>query len=56
VLAACAEAEERPRVTVLAVREMPHSGKPDEVMAAASIDAEHIARAARADRRPAVRA
>ena len=31
----------------LAVREMPGSGKPDELLAAAGIDAEHIAQAAR---------
>jgi transketolase len=47
VLAALAESEERPRVQVLAVREMPHSGKPAELLAAAGIDAEHIANAAR---------
>ena len=47
VLAAFAESEDRPRVTMLAVREMPTSGKPDELLAAAGIDAEHIAAAAR---------
>jgi transketolase len=47
VLAAFADAEERPRVTVLAVSGMPHSGKPAELLAAAGIDAEHIAQAAR---------
>ena len=47
VLAALAEADERPRVLPLAVREMPHSGKPAELLAAAGIDAEHIAHAAR---------
>jgi transketolase len=47
VLAALADAEERPRVVHLAVREMPHSGKPAELLAAAGIDAEHIAQAAR---------
>ena len=31
----------------LAVREMPTSGKPEELLAAAGIDAEHIAAAAR---------
>jgi transketolase len=46
VLAALAESEERPRVVQLAVREMPHSGKPAELLAAAGIDAEHIAEAA----------
>jgi transketolase len=47
VLSALAEAEERPRLFQLAVREMPHSGKPAELLAAAGIDAEHIADAAR---------
>jgi transketolase len=47
VLAAVADAEERPPVSVLAVRELPHSGKPAELLAAAGIDAEAIASAAR---------
>ena len=47
VLSALAESEERPRVVQLAVREMPHSGKPAELLAAAGIDADHIAEAAR---------
>src|SRR3954463_1545210 len=47
VLAAVAEADERPRVVRLAVREMPHSGNPAELLAAAGIDAAHIADAAR---------
>jgi transketolase len=47
VLAALADAEERPPVSLLAVREMPHSGKPAELLAAAGIDADHIAAAAR---------
>ena len=47
VLSALAQSEERPRVVRLAVREMPHSGKPAELLAAAGIDAEHIADAAR---------
>jgi transketolase len=47
VLAALADAEERPRVKVLAVNGMPHSGKPAELLAAAGIDADHIAQAAR---------
>jgi transketolase len=47
VLDALAEAESRPPVVKLAVREMPHSGKPAELLAAAGIDAEHIADAAR---------
>jgi transketolase len=34
-------------VVVLAVRDMPASGKPEELLAAAGIDAEHIADAAR---------
>ena len=47
VLAALADAEDRPRVVRLAVHEMPHSGKPAELLSAAGIDAEHIADAAR---------
>ena len=47
VLSAFADADERPRVIQLAVREMPSSGKPAELLAAAGIDAEHIAEAAR---------
>jgi transketolase len=47
VLAALADVEDRPRVLVLAVEGMPGSGKPDELLAAAGIDAEHIAEAAR---------
>ena len=47
VLSAFADAEERPRVTSLAVRELPGSGTPAELLAAAGIDAEHIAEAAR---------
>jgi transketolase len=47
VLSAFADVEERPAVTILAVREMPTSGKPAELLAAAGIDAEHIAKAAR---------
>ena len=47
VLSAFAEAEERPRVAHLAVRDLPASGKPAELLAAAGIDAEHIADAAR---------
>jgi transketolase len=39
--------EDAPRLIHLAVREMPGSGKPDELLAAAGIDAEHIASAAR---------
>ncbi|HEV3478872.1 MAG TPA: transketolase [Gaiellaceae bacterium] len=48
VLAAVADAEERPPVSVLAVRELPHSGKPAELLAAAGIDSNAIAAAARA--------
>jgi transketolase len=48
VLAALADAEERPQVSILAVRELPHSGKPAELLAAAGIDADAIAAAARA--------
>ncbi len=47
VLSAFADAEERPQVSLLAVRIMPSSGKPEELLAAAGIDAEHIAEAAR---------
>ena len=47
VLDALADVEERPRVVKLAVRELPHSGKPAELLAAAGIDAAHIAEAAR---------
>jgi transketolase len=47
VLAALADLEERPPVTVLAVRELPHSGKPAELLAAARIDAAAITSAVR---------
>jgi transketolase len=47
VLAAVADLDEPPRVVKLAVRSLPGSGKPDEQLAAAGIDAEHIAEAAR---------
>ena len=47
VLSAFADADERPRVIQLAVREMPTSGTPAELLAAAGIDAAHIAAAAR---------
>jgi len=46
VLSAFADADDRPRVVQLAVHEMPTSGKPEELLAAAGIDAEHIAAAA----------
>jgi transketolase len=48
VLAAFADAEERPLVKLLAVRGMPTSATPDELLAAAGIDADAIAAAARA--------
>jgi transketolase len=47
VLAALAEIDEQPHVVKLAVREMPRSGTPEECLAEAGIDAEHIAAAAR---------
>ena len=47
VLAALAEADAHPQVQKLAVTDMPRSGKPDELMNAYGIDAEHIAAAAR---------
>jgi transketolase len=47
VLAALADAEERPLVIRLAVREMPGSGTPAELMGAVGIDAAHIAEAVR---------
>jgi transketolase len=46
VLDVFADADERPRVVKLAVREMPTSGKPDELLEAAGISADHIAEAA----------
>ncbi len=47
VLEALADAEDRAPVTKLAVREMPVSGSPDELLHKAGIDAEAIAAAAR---------
>jgi transketolase len=47
VLSALSDSEERPAVVRLAVREMPHSGKPAELLAEAGIDADGIAAAAR---------
>ncbi len=47
VLDVFADSDVRPRVVKLAVRDMPGSGTPDELLAAAGIDAEHIAAAAR---------
>jgi transketolase len=48
VLSALAEHGARAEVTRLAVREMPRSGKPDQLLAAYKIDAAAIAEAARA--------
>ena len=48
VAAALADTEEPPHIVKLAVREMPRSGKPEECLAAAGIDADHIVAAARA--------
>jgi transketolase len=47
VLAVFADDDERPPVVRLAVEGMPGSGKPAELLAAAGIDADHIADAAR---------
>jgi transketolase len=47
VLSVFAESEERPRIVKLGVRGMPGSGKPAELLAAAGIDADRIAEAAR---------
>ena len=47
VLAALSEVGALPRVVTLAVRRMPGSGTPEEMVTAAGIDAAHIARAAR---------
>jgi transketolase len=47
VLSALAENGTDTRVVKLAVRELPHSGKPAELLAAAGIDADHIVAAAR---------
>jgi transketolase len=47
VLDAFADADERPRVVKLAVTEMPGSAKPAELLAAAGLDAAHIAAAVR---------
>ncbi len=55
VLSALAESGADTRVTKLAVRELAHSGKPAELLAAAGIDAEHIAAAARAAVRESAR-
>ena len=47
VLAALARAGVKPRVEMLAVRSMPTSGSASELMAAAGIDADHVAAAVR---------
>ena len=47
VLDALADLDERPPVVKLAVRQLPHSGKPAELLAAAGIDAAAIVEAAR---------
>jgi transketolase len=47
VLSALAGVDERPRVVKLAVKDLPHSGKPAELLAAAGIDAAAIEQAAR---------
>jgi len=47
VLSALADADGRPQLVRLAVHEMPHSGKPAELLAEAGIDADGIAAAAR---------
>ncbi len=47
VAAALGDSEQPPRIVRLAVHGMPTSGKPEELLAAAGIDAEHIAAAAR---------
>jgi transketolase len=47
VLDALADADDRPPVTKLAVRELPGSGTPEELLRGAGIDADAIAAAAR---------
>jgi transketolase len=47
VLSVLADTDEKPAVTRLAVEGMPGSGKPAELLAAAGIDREHVADAAR---------
>jgi transketolase len=47
VLSALADMDDPPRVVTLAVRDMPGSGKPAELLAGAGIDARHVAAAAR---------
>jgi transketolase len=47
VLGVFANSDESPRILKLAVAEMPSSGKPEELLASAGIDASGIAEAAR---------
>jgi transketolase len=47
VLEALADEPSPPRLEHLAVRDLPTSGKPEELMAAAGIDARHVVTAAR---------
>jgi transketolase len=47
VLEVFADSDERPRIVKLAVRELPGSATPEQQLAAAGIDAPHIAAAAR---------
>ena len=47
VLSAFADSDERPRLSIVAVRDMPTSGKPTELLDEAGIDAKHIAEAVR---------
>jgi transketolase len=47
LLAAFADAAERRRVSIVAARDLPSSGKPMDLLAARGIDAEHIVRAVR---------
>ncbi|MBW3642490.1 MAG: transketolase [Actinobacteria bacterium] len=47
VLEVFADTDDHTRIVKVAVREMPGSGKPDQLLATAGIDAEHIAEAVR---------
>jgi transketolase C-terminal domain/subunit len=47
VLEVFADKAERPPIAMLAVREMPTSGTPDEILASAGIDRAHIVEAVR---------
>ena len=53
VLTALSDTDERPPVVQLAVRGMPHSGKPDELVDAFGISARHIVEAVRRAQREA---